>query len=87
MKFPASSTLRPCPFCGGREFVVGNDHQARRVWLFVECTGCYTRGPLVSVPYADSGKNYDTGEAMAHERWNARIVPVRGKASKGKRRK
>ena len=59
--------IKPCPFCGNKDLMLGEPHGTLGGCYFVACWKCYSSGPM--------GKRLDTPEESmqsAWERWNER---------------
>jgi Lar family restriction alleviation protein len=56
--------LKPCPFCGSTDVVVGYRDTEYMGFFFFACQNCSTQGPCV--------KHGDHYESRATEAWNTR---------------
>ena len=66
--------LKPCPFCGSTDLVLGGFKGILEDRLFVHCRTCVMSGPL-----GKQGKNDEDAAKKAIQVWNRRMNDVESK--------
>ena len=59
--------LKPCPFCGSKELVIGELKGILDGRYFVNCVKCHASGPL-----GGKGKDEEEGAKKCVQKWNMR---------------
>lgn len=75
-------TVKPCPFCGSQNLWAKLSYQPAS---FVECSNCFTRGPLVG-DFPKSATSEQCVKIVVRE-WNNRKKPTWHVANRPRKKK